>query len=158
METTTAYEIKETTWTPRTFIIKKDKLPFDKLTQFFGEQYSAIYDAVNKTKALSIQQPYAFYYSVDEDKKTTELAAAVQVNDPTVKVPGFETITLPASKLIMTTHIGSFETMGPAYEEMKKYVKEKGLKTELMIEHYLSDPAVEKDPTKWETIIYFIVK
>ena len=158
METTTAFKIKEEMWPSKTFIIKKDKLPFDKLSGFFTKEYGAIYAALGKLNTGSDHPPYAFYYSVDEKNNMTELAAAIEVNDPNINVPGFEKITLPAGKVITTRHTGSYETMHPKYEAMDEYVKEKGLKKELMIEQYLSDPATEKNPKNWETDIYFIVK
>ncbi len=157
METKT-HEIKETAWPARTFIIKKDKLPFDQLSRFFGEQYGAIYGALGKMGIAATHAPYAFYYSVDEANKVTELAAAVQVDDADVSLPGFETVTLPAAKVITTRHTGSYETMRPAYQELDDYAREKGLQKGLVMEQYLSDPTVEKDPSNWKTDIFFLVK
>ncbi len=157
METKT-HVIKEAAWPARTFIIKKDKLQFDQLSRFFGEQYGAIYGALGKLGIAPTQPPYAFYYSVDEENMVTELAAAVEVDDPNVEVPGFEKITLPATNVLTTRHTGSYETMRPAYQELDDYVREKGLQKGLVIEQYQSDPAVEKDPANWKTDIFFLVK
>jgi effector-binding domain-containing protein len=158
METTTAFKIIESTWPEKTFIIKRDKLSFDKLSQFFGPQYGAIYGGLQKLGMASTNPPYAFYYSIDEKNNLTDLAAAVEVNDPDIVLPGFNKVTLPAGKVISTQHVGSYDTMMPAYEALDKYLKEKGLQKDLVIEQYLSDPAVEKDPSKWKTNIFYTLK
>jgi effector-binding domain-containing protein len=158
METTTAFKITETTWPEKTFIIKKDRLSFDKLSQFFGPQYAAIYSGLQKLGKASNIPPYAFYYSIDMKNNLTELAAAVEINDPNIILPGFEKVTLPAGKVISTQHVGGYDTIMSSYEAMDKYLKEKGLQKELTIEQYLSDPAMEKDPSKWKTNIFFTIK
>ncbi len=73
-------------------------------------------------------------------------------------MPGFEKVTLPEGRVVTTQHTGTYESMMPAYEGLEKYLKEKGLKKDLMIEQYLSDPVTEKDPAQWKTDIYFTVK
>lgn len=158
METKTTINIKEENWSAKTFITKKDKLPFDKLSQFFGKSYGAIYGELQKKGIVVTQPPCAFYYSLDEKNNTTELAAAVNVTELDVVLPGFEKVILPPCKVIATTHIGTYESMRPVYEEMDNYVTQKGLKKGLIIEEYVSDPEKEKDQNKWVTNIYFIVR
>jgi effector-binding domain-containing protein len=158
METTTVHAVKEIDWSPKTFIIKKDKLPISQLSQFFGPAYGALYGALGKMGINSAHPPLAFYYDIDENNNIADLAAAVEVDQPDIEVPGFEKLTIPASKLITTRHTGSYDTMGPAYEALEQFLSEKGLKKELMIEQYLSDPMAQKDPSKWQTDIFFIVK
>lgn len=158
METIAKNEVKELSWPERTFIAKRDTIAFDKLRDFFGETYGAIYAEIQKLGSETSDPPCAIYYSLDEEKKVTDLAAAVPVQRSTPEVKGFKKITIPKSRVVSTTHIGSYESMMPAYERLEKYLKEHSLKRELIIEEYFSDPEVDKDPSKWKTNIYFIVK
>jgi effector-binding domain-containing protein len=158
METTTAYIVKEVTWPDRAYIIKKAVLAFDQLPAFFKEQYGLLYGALGQRGIRMPEAASAFYFSIDEEKKETELAAAVQLPDTTTEVEGMEKFLLPGGKRIGTTHFGKYEDVMPAYQQLEDYMKEKGLTRELYIEEYFSDPEVEKDPAKWRTDIYFAVK
>lgn len=158
METATKQVVREITWPEKTFIIRRTTMPFDKLSDFFKESYGAIYGALAGKGIQPTEMPCAFYYSINEIKKETELAAAVQVSVDTPEIPGYEKVTFPPSKLITTTYIGSYEGMAIPYGAMEKYLAENKLRKGLVIEEYFSDPEVEKDASKWKTNIYFMVE
>jgi effector-binding domain-containing protein len=158
MEKIAKHQITEKMWPEKTFIIKKATVSFDKLTDFFSSNYDKIYAELSKVKVVPTEPPCAIYYKIDEAKNETELAAAVPVPTKTINIKDYETFTLPASKVVMTTHIGPYDTMMPAYEDLENYLKDNKLKKGLIIEEYFSDPSVEKDPAKWKTNIYFTVK
>ncbi len=158
METIIKNEVKEIEWPEKTFVTKRAKLSVDKLPGFFKEAYDAIYGAVKKYGELSNDPPCAIYYSVDEAAKITDLAAAVPVIRLSKELEGFEKVVIPKSKVLTITHYGPYENMMADYEALEKYRSEHGFKKEFMIEEYYSDPAVEKDPAKWKTNIYFVVK
>lgn len=158
METATKQVVREITWPEKTFIIRRTTMPFDKLSDFFKESYGAIYGALAGKGIHPAEMPCAFYYSINEIKKETELAAAVPVKADTPEIQGFEKVTFPPSKLITTTHIGSYENMGMSYAAMERYMAESKLHKGLVIEEYFSDPEIEKDASKWKTNIYFMVQ
>jgi effector-binding domain-containing protein len=158
METMAKYTVKEITWPEKVFFTKRARIAFDKLPAFFGQSYGEIYGTVQKLGIKATEPPCAIYYSIDEVKKETDLAAAVPVQGPVQDMKAFKKVIIPKSKVLATTHYGSYENMRPAYAELEKYLTTHGYKKELMIEEYLSDPAVEKDPGKWKTNIYFVVK
>lgn len=158
METITKYEVKEMAWPEKIFITKRARVPFDKLSIFFGDTYDALYSTIQKVGLTTEGMPCAFYYEVDEYKKETDVAAAVAVTGQVPELKEFNKIMLPKSKVLTITHYGSYENMIPAYEELEKYRKDHALKKELVIEEYFSDPSIEKDPSKWKTNIYFVVK
>jgi effector-binding domain-containing protein len=156
--TTTTYDVKEIRWPEKTFITRRAKIAFEKLHTFFQESYGAIYGFIQQNGLPATEMPCAIYYSIDENKKETDLAAAVPVEGKIAEVKGFEKTVIPSSRVVTTTHYGSYETMHPAYRALEKYLTDHGLTKELIIEEYFSDPEKEKDPAKWKTNIYFIVK
>jgi effector-binding domain-containing protein len=158
MEKTATYQVKEITWPERAYIVKKGVVPFDELPGFFREQYALLYGALHQQGIRPPAVASAFYFSIDETKKETELAAAVQLPDTITEVKGYEKFILPAGKRITTTYFGKYEEMMPAYQELETYLKEKGLTRELYIEEYFSDPEKEKDPAKLRTDIFFVIK
>lgn len=48
--------------------------------------------------------------------------------------------------------IGPYDTLGKTYGIIQEHMKAKGFApSDTMWEYYLSDPATEPDPTKWQT-------
>jgi effector-binding domain-containing protein len=158
MEKMATYQVKEIAWPERAYIIKRAVVPFEQLPVFFREQYHLLYSALHRQGIRPPEVASAFYFSIDEAKHETELAAAVQLPDTATEVQGFEKFILPEGKRITTSYYGKYEEMMPAYKELENYLKEKGLTRELYIEEYFSDPEKEKDPAKLRTDIYFAVK
>ena len=157
METIAKYEVKQMKWPAKTFITRRATKQFDQLPAFFGESYGEIYGALQKSGVAAHGMPCAFYYAIDEAKKETDFAAAVPVEGEVPEIKGCDKVTLPAAEVVTTTHYGSYESMGPAYEALEKYLAGHALKKTLIVEEYFSDPVKEKDPAKWKTKIYFLV-
>ena len=159
METKVKYDVKKISWPEKTFIIKRETVGFDNLPAFFTKYYGAIYGHLQKAGISPSSPPCAIYYKIDEEKKETEVAAAVPAQGNVPDVKGFDKLVIPPSKVITTTYYGPYdEGMIPAYSAMEDYLNANNLTRELMIEEYLSDPMVEKDPDKWKTNIYFVIK
>ncbi|MGZ5281452.1 MAG: GyrI-like domain-containing protein [Bacteroidia bacterium] len=158
MQTAVKHQVSEISWPKKTFFIKRAVKSIEQLPQFFTESYGAIFGPLGTNDITPTGVPCAIYYSIDEAKNQTDLAAAVPVNNNVPDIQGLEKLAIPASKVITTTHFGPYENMAPAYQEMEKYLAEHDLKKELIIEEYFSDPAKEPDPAKWKTNIYFVVK
>jgi effector-binding domain-containing protein len=158
METTTRYQLKEIQWPERTFITKRATVAFDQLSYFFAEQYRALYKALQRQNIAATGAPFAIYYSIDEARRVTDLAAAVPVPGKLADVNGFDKIVMPPCNALTTTYYGPYENMQPVYAEMEKYLVDHNLQRQLIIEEYFSDPQVVKDPAKWKTNIYFILK
>ena len=158
METSIKYDVTEIRWVEKTFIAKRARIAFDELPFFFAESYGAIYDFIQKHGLHSKDMPCAIYYSIDEHKKETDLAAAVPIEGEVPETKEFEKITIPSSRVATTTHYGSYENMHPAYSALERYLADHGLKRVLIVEEYFSDPEKEVDPAKWRTNIYFVTK
>lgn len=158
METLVKYDIREITFPAKNFIAKRATVAFDELADFFARNYDEIYNLVKKLGLEASEPPCAVYYTVDEIKKITDLAAAVPVKGNIPEIKEFEKIVIPESRAVTTTHHGSYDNMRYAYDALEKYMKEHTFDRAHIIEEYLSDPAVEKDPSNWQTNIYFILK
>lgn len=158
MQTTIQNEVKEIQWPGKTFVIARATIAFDKLTDFFGEKYGAIYGAIYQMGLQATEPPCAIYYSINETTMETDLAAAVPLSGDAPAIPGFDKLTIPVGKAVTTTHYGSYDSMAVTYTLLEKYMTEHGLKRKWIVEEYLSDPAIEKDPANWKTNIYFILE
>jgi effector-binding domain-containing protein len=158
METAVKYEVKEITWPGKTFVTKRATLPFNKLSEFFSRSYGEIYKVLNKSQLVPEEMPCAIYYSVDPVRGETDFAAAVPVQGTLYGLTGMEQVNIPRARALMINYVGSYENMHEAYDSLEKYLHAHQLSKEWTLEEYLSDPAVEKDPSHWKTNIYFILK
>jgi effector-binding domain-containing protein len=152
------YEIKEMEWPETNYVgTKKEMLTFDKLREFFGKNYPAIFMELEAQKVKPESAPSAIFYSYDEAKGQTELAAVVRMAKG-AKLKGFENHVLPAGKVLHIAYYGDYSKMAEPHQAMDKYMKEKGLTHSVVVEEYASDPGTEKDSTKWLTNIYYLLK
>jgi len=108
--------------------------------------------------AKEIGAPVGLYWTWDTVSHTTELAAAMPVSDTSKKVKGISYFYVPASKAYMTAYKGPYSGIGNPHMAISKYMANKGLQHGLIIDEYVTDPGKEKDSTKWQTNIYYLVK
>ncbi len=150
--------IKMIRWPKKTFITHRETVSFDKLPDFFTRQFNAIYGAIEREGLQVEASPCAIYYNIDEQKKEADLAAAVPVQGTINKeIEGFEKMVIPASNAFKAIHKGSFDTMSPTYEAMEKKLQESGRARRYVIEEFLSDLEVEKNPGQWVTNVYYVL-
>ena len=63
-------------------------------------------------------------------------------------------VELPAGSAAVTTHYGPYGTLSAAREAVKAWVRQNGKSaSDAIWEEYVTDPAEEPDPDKWETRI-----
>jgi effector-binding domain-containing protein len=158
METAVKFEVRQVEWPGRTFLIRRDKVNFGELSQFFSKSYAKLYHALHRERAGSSGPPCAIYFSVDEKGQETDLAAAVPVPAIVRELGGFETLTIPKAKAILLSYFGPYEGLTAAYGALDSYLEEHGMVKTWTIEEYLSDPELEKDPRKWKTNIYYVLR
>lgn len=152
------YEIKELEWGAKTYYGKGDKLRFNDLEAFFGQNYPKIAEELGKAHLKPIGQPKAIYFTFDEKTMITDVAAVMEVPNK-AKVANFEKFETPAAKVLHIEYYGPYgaKSMG-AHLAMADYMKEKGLTQNMVIEEYVTDPMMEKDTAKWLTNIFYLIK
>jgi effector-binding domain-containing protein len=157
METITKYEVKEITWRERMFITKRAFVNFDGLKSFFKDTYASLYGTLQRLGVDVNDSPCAIYYSIDETNQVTDVAAAVPVRSVPSGISDMIPVTIPESKVVTATYYGPYDQMTSVYKTMEAYLKEHNLTRAMIIEEYVTDPTIEKDPENWETRIYFIL-
>lgn len=156
-ETAVHYNVQEENWDAKTFYGIKSNMTYDKLAAFFGESYGKIGAALSKANTKAIGQPKAIYFSFDEKTMVTDVAAVIEVANGT-KLDGVEKFETPAGKILLIEYYGAYDKSADAHHAMDTYMKEKGLTQSVVVEEYVTDPMTEKDPTKWLTNIFYLVK
>jgi len=157
-ETATAhYDVQELSWEAKTYYGKRSSLEFTKMADYIGKTYGEIGEAMKKAKAEAIGAPKAIYFSFNETTMAADFAPVMEVAN-SVRLNGLEKFETPAGKVLLIDYYGPYDKSAQAHYAMDAYMKEKGLSQSVVVEEYITDPMTEKDPAKWLTKIYYVVK
>ena len=155
---TTAPKIEVKDIAAQKALVIKITVTSSAIGQKMGELYGKLFTYMGANNLQIAGAPFAIYYSYDP-KGNTEFEAGVPISASATGNDEVKYKEIPAMKVISSLHVGSYDSTGPVYEAITKYAKDNKLETQSATwEVYLTDPNTEKDPTKYKTLIYFVVK
>lgn len=136
----------------------KATTPTSEISAKMGELYPKLMSCILDNEIEMTGPPFARYHSWDPEGDT-EFEVGVPVSKGAECEEGIKLVELPACKVVTALHIGPYESLGPVYEAIQKYIDKKDLKVSGAVwEVYLTDPNAEPDPNKYKTQIYFPVE
>jgi effector-binding domain-containing protein len=151
------YAINEVELPTSTYIGKRSTLSFAAISDFYTQNLGVIFQSIKGKKLTMSGAPSGLFFSYDEQKGETDMAAAIPVKENT-SIEGFESWSI-SGKALKITYYGDYNKVGPAHEAMDEYIKSHNLKMRIpVIEEYITDPMEEKDTSKWLTNIYYLVE
>lgn len=128
----------------------------EDLPAFLGEAFSTIGQYLDEIGEQPTGMPFAAYHNMD--MKALEVEAGFPVAR---MVPGkgkIESGKINGGKFGITLHVGEYDSVGPAYDALAAFVKQKGYTPSgVAYEYYLNDPS-ENPNVKPETEIRFPLK
>ena len=128
----------------------------ENLPAFFGEAYGAIMKYLGELGEQPDGMPFAAYYNMD--MKALDVEAGFPVAKTLPEKEKIESGKIAGGKFGVTLHVGSYDSVGPAYEALKDFVKQQGYEpTGIAYEYYLNDPG-EGPNVKPETEIRYPLK
>lgn len=144
------FEIPEThTLTIRT------RTRMEDLPALIGKSYGAIMQYLGELGVNINQEPFVIYYNLDMQNLDVELGFPVSKELPARGE--IKPSSLPAGPAARTLYTGAYSDMGPAYEELNKFIKDAGREpTGIAMEYYLTGP--ETPMEKHQTRIVFPLK
>lgn len=140
-----------TYWTRRQVTGTKD------ITAFYTTSLPGIYKAAGAA-GVSPSTPAGLFYSWDEKTGKADMAAAVTVSAKAAPPAHITAVTLPAGKIVYVDFYGPYERTAEAHALIEKYLSGKRRRSRWpVLEEYVTDPGVEKDPAKWLTkVVYYL--
>jgi effector-binding domain-containing protein len=104
--------------------------------------------------------PCGLFYTWDEAKLKSDMAAALPTLAQLNNIPETNTVSIPSKPALKIVYHGDKRKSGNAHNAMGDYMKDRQLLMDVpMIEEYVTDPTKESDPEKWITnIIYYYTK
>jgi effector-binding domain-containing protein len=129
----------------------------DAISKAMGASFQEVFGLLGRRGVRPASPPFALYHSYSDASVDMECG---------VMVPGHEegegrviSGRTPSCSAMKGTHIGPYEQLVDTYMKMHAWADENGHTLEQqMWEYYLTDPNVEKDPSKWVTEIYWPIR
>ncbi|MBK6933027.1 MAG: SRPBCC family protein [Saprospirales bacterium] len=131
---------------------------FPEIPAFFAANLGKTLEQVQKSGATVAGVPSGLFWSYDEKKGVSDMAAAIPVAANQKFEGGLSIFPVGGSKALHIEYLGAYEKSGEAHYAMDDYMAEKGLQSiPPVIEEYVIGPGQEPDTSKWRTkIIYFV--
>jgi len=151
------YKINETYVGEKHYIMNRQEVSMDQIQQFYTQNLGALFIKAQGEKLDMDGMPSGLFYSWDQSKGTTDMAAAIPLK-AAMTVPGAISQSLSDGKAITVDYYGAYDKTQEAQTAIEDYMQDNGLLVNYPIVHeYVTDPTEEKDPSKWLTkITYYI--
>ncbi len=151
-------EIKETQFEGLLAVTIKEQCAMDKLSSKMFDMYTTLMAYLKNNNIEITGSPFAIYHACIVEGHTM-LECGLPISTKIAGKENIKFIELPASKTIMASHFGNFNTVKTTYGALQKYISENNLEvTGSPWEVYITDPMQEPDQSKWETKVYFPIK
>lgn len=113
----------------------------NEISEKLGSAYSELVQFMQNAKMDMTTFPMAITKQYDPQKGFYAFDAAFKVFDKQVKPVGRVKVeSYPGGKAVKGVYVGPYENVTPAYEQIMKYMSEKGYKPGLQWEEYVNDP------------------
>ncbi len=134
----------------------KTKLKMAEIESAMGDMFTNLMNEVAAEKLIISGPPFSHYFNLNRETNETELIVGVPVmktgkgND---QVVAFK---YPAMKVVKALHTGPYQEFESSYNKLMNYATENNIKIKWEAwETYLTDPSMEPNPMKWQTVIAF---
>ncbi|NEE02127.1 MerR family transcriptional regulator [Phytoactinopolyspora halotolerans] len=152
-----AYEFSTTTIEPVTVIGRTLSTPPEAISETAGPVYHQIYEALGRAGITPTAPPRMAYPQMEGDTWTIELW--VPVPEGSSAPDGLTARRFPGGRVARTLHVGPYDELGMAYRELEAWMAKQGLTPSAPpFDVYPNDPAVVKDPAKYETEILWPIR
>jgi len=140
-------------------VYRKDQVSRADIPSFYAEHLPRIYEEVMTVNATP-GSPSGLFYVWDENHQQADMAAAIEIPTGTqIDNNNVQVVNIPASKAVYIDYYGDHSQTAEAYKNIDKYLLDNNLKQKSpVIEQYITDPATEKDSSKWLTKIIVLVE
>lgn len=143
-----------------TYLGKRQKVKWAKLSEFFGQTFPMVAQAAGKAGIKMNGAPSGLYFEWDTAGMQTDVFAGIPIEvAPGTKVDGLALQEVPAGKALKVVYLGAYDKSGDAHEAAHDMIKANGLEMNgPAIDEYVTDPGQEPDTAKWVTNIYYPIK
>jgi effector-binding domain-containing protein len=110
--------------------------------------------------------PLYRYWTIGDEEEEFDVEVGVPVGDAVTPDEGVHAGTIPAASYVRLIHVGHPDRLGRAHDSLRRWAEDEGVQLKRtvegsrevwsgLVEFYLTDPAVEPDPSRWRTEILY---
>ena len=153
------HKISENLINERKYAINRKTVKVTEVKDFYTQSLGVIFQKVQNEGLTMTGKPVALFFSYDEVKQVTDMAAGAPINIPK-EIKDLALIQLAQQQVAEVTYKGDYEGLAEVHEAIITYIKDRKLqRTGPAIEEYITDAVEEKDPKKYVTkVMYPIAK
>lgn len=148
------YKIEERVLNPQAVASIRAWISMEEIPVVMGRTFQQVASVLAAQGVAPAGPPFAYYHSWSPEAGEIELGWPV--NSEFEERDGVVHSQLPGGRVLVTTHVGRYEDLEPAYNAMMAHAAHNGLELAVaMWECYLTDPAETPDEAKHVTMIYW---
>jgi effector-binding domain-containing protein len=139
------YEIETRTLAEQDTAVEYTTLSATEIAPWLGKAFEEVASYLGRKGAGPAGMPFARYHATSESR--FEVEAGFPASTPTAGEGDVEPSDLPGGLAAVTVHTGAYDTIGPTYEALRRWVREHGGEpVGDAWEVYLTDPETQPDP------------
>lgn len=151
------YQIRQATVEAKNYIVNRDKVPEGKKQQFYVQNLAPLFKKIQDAGVAMEGKPSGLFYGFDQINNVVDMAAAIPIMEE-VNIADASAVNREAGKAVIVDYYGDFKDTQVAHSAIEEYMRDRNLFVDYpIVEEYVTDPAEEKDPTKWLTKIYYYI-
>jgi effector-binding domain-containing protein len=145
------YDVRGETRTEQPTAVARATLAVEEIGPWLAETYGALAAALARQGVVTpAGLPFARYGPFEEGR--VEVEAGFPVSAPVAEDGVLVPSVLPGGPVAVTTHLGPYDAMQPAYAAVLAWVEEQGGQPAgHPWETYFTDPSEHPDPATWRT-------
>jgi len=143
---------------PQWFLSIRDTIQQQQMNNIHGKLYTEINGYMDDNQILSDLPPIVIYHYWSDS--IVDIEAGIQINDSLlVTSERIKLNKIDTGNVVAASHYGSYERLPETYFSINEWMRKNQVEvTGPPWEIYVTDPAMEPNPDKWETQIYFPIK
>lgn len=150
--------VQEIIMEDRTFFYMRDVVETDQIESFFSMHLGTLATATISKNVEMSGMPCGLYYSWNTATRTTDMAAAIPVEE-VFDISSGAFITIDGGKVLIVDNFGPYESLHLGHEALQSYLQKNNLEMRSpVIEEYMNDPSLVNDPSEIQTRIYYYLR
>lgn len=155
------YEICETTFAPRTYLVWRNEIEIANITDqgMWQSAFGQVHQYAQQNQVQVVGPGTALYFRWDAAAGKAELGIGNPVTGVNeVNAPGLSLVSVeevPAAHVVVH---GDYAQLHEVHRQLTEYVAQRGLTSSLTVEEYTVMGMEKPDPKDWVTNVYYLLK
>jgi effector-binding domain-containing protein len=145
------------------YVAIRVKVPMNELAAAVDRGFPELFGWLQARGAEPSGPPFIRYLEVEMNVQL-EVDLAVPIATELMPEPPVRADTLPGGRYVTLLHVGPYEGLVAANATLQAWAQEQGIAWDMdggsvwrgRVEHYLTDPSQDPNPSRWETELAYL--